>query len=76
MKTNPNDPASPCKTFRDVAEYNTGFSKRESMALRFASEYIASGYNAGIPFDQVARVAVKAADALIAALNETSTSKP
>lgn len=76
MKTNPNDPSTPCKVTRysghpflgDTTSFSSGLTKREYFAV-MAMRGMADNDECA---EEIAANAVKIADALIAELNKTS----
>jgi len=73
MKTNPNDPAMAGNEY-DHGQFNPGLTKREYFAAMAMQGIIAKPATLTTN-EKFAAAAVSMADALIAALNETSTSK-
>lgn len=69
MTTSPNDPAFPIESTSDAEDVYFGLTKREEFAAR-AMQVVVT-WDPELEPQQVARVAVKMADALIAELNKS-----
>ena len=81
MKTNPNDPVAPVTEWIKDKTSDTGFRHSTIPGLTKREYFAAMAMQGILPvndiqIDFVAQQAVKFADALISALNETSTSTP
>ena len=74
MTTNPNDPVFPNFKAEDWAYSSGGLTKREEFAKAAMQGLLADANNVEIEMGQLARDAIRAADALIAELNKEKTS--
>ncbi len=82
MKTDPNAPARPIRTFSQnqstgegtIYEYaETGLTIRAELAARAMEGWLASFQDSKCHFEQLAEFSVRCADALIAELNKENT---